>query len=376
MGPSRRTKAPNGMSLVTRPISTWPMTKRSTALSHSSGWARLSESEILRASRSTRRTYALTSSPTLKRSFAFLPRSQVSSVRWARPSAPPRSTKTPKSVMEEIRPSRISPSWSSWMIRSFCSRRHSVMAARSERMARFLRRFSSMTLRRTSLPTRVARALAASGLSRRMLSIWERGMKALTPSTLASTPPRLWPTISAEKISPDSRRPARISQPSSPRARSRETMPWPSELIGWRTMTRTVSPAFRRLWPSTPMESISLWGMTASVLVPTSTMTPSGEAPMTTPSMISPRRRLLGWAASVSRRAAMSISALGSGCAAGAGAGVGGAASGAGGGDSGAGSGVAGGSATPAGAGGAPVVASGACSSVDTGGLRLTALPV
>ena len=56
MGPSSRTKAPKGISFVTRPMSTCPMTKRSTALSHSSGCARFSEREILRVSRSTRST--------------------------------------------------------------------------------------------------------------------------------------------------------------------------------------------------------------------------------------------------------------------------------------------------------------------------------
>ena len=139
-------------------------------------------------------------------------------------------------------------------------------------------------------------------------------------------------------------------------------------------MTRTLSPAFRRLWPSTPSDSISFWGMTASVFVPTSTMTPSGEAPMTAPVMISPRRRLPGWAASVSSNAAMSISAGSDGAAdwTASGAFASGAfASGAGG----AGGGAAAAGATAAG-GDSSVAAPGACSSMDTGGLRLTALPV
>ena len=154
-------------------------------------------------------------------------RSQESSDRWARPSAPPRSTKTPKLRIEVTLPRRTSPSVSSPSRRSFCSARHSCMAARSERMARLRRRLISITFMRSRRPTWSESGLAPSlpGLAP---TTCDMGMKVLTPSTLASRPPLLKPVISASKISPLSKRSCRIRQPCSPRARSIESWTWPS----------------------------------------------------------------------------------------------------------------------------------------------------
>ena len=99
------------------------------------------------------------SSPALNSSWGeFGVRSQESSERWTSPSAPPISTKMPKSRMLVMRPVLMSPSCSSRRRRSLSAARFSCMAARSERMARLRRRLSSMTLRVMFLPTHWASA--------------------------------------------------------------------------------------------------------------------------------------------------------------------------------------------------------------------------
>ena len=197
-------------------------------------------------------------------------------------------------------PRRISPSASSSSRRSFWTARHSCMAARSERMARLRRRLISMTFMRRARPTISESGLAPSvpGLAPTTCDI---GMKALTPSTLASRPPLLKPVISASKISPLSKRSWSTRQPCSPRARSMESSTWPSSVSGWSTKTSSFSPISILPSGSEPIECISWVGMMPSDLEPMSTRsmsTPSRSMLMTRPSTTSPRRSWRGSGAS------------------------------------------------------------------------------
>ena len=192
------------------------------------------ERAIFFASMSTFITKTFTSSPIFSRSSGAVLRSHEISERCTRPSAPPRSTKTPKLRMDVTLPTRISPSVSSWSRRSFCSARHSWSAARSERMTRLRRRLISITLSRSVRPTWEESGLAPSepGFAP---TTCDMGMKALTPSTFASSPPLLKPVTSASKMSPSSNRVCSTRQPCSPRARSMESATCPSAVSAWIT---------------------------------------------------------------------------------------------------------------------------------------------
>src|ERR687898_294404 len=95
------TKAPNETSFVTLPLICSPTFTRSTISCHGSFLVCLRPREMRSRSRSTSRTFTSTSSPTSTTSLGWSTCCQESSEMWMRPSMPSRSTKAPKSDVQD-----------------------------------------------------------------------------------------------------------------------------------------------------------------------------------------------------------------------------------------------------------------------------------
>ena len=193
-----------------------------------------------------------------------------------------------------MRPSRISPSCSSSSRRSFCSARHSCTAARSERITRLRRRLISITLKRSERPSYSASWAIACSRSPVMPTIWLSGTKALTPSTLTSSPPLLLPVTRPSKTSPSSCRRCNSCQPCSPRARSTDSSSAPPSASESVTKTCTMSPVLSSSRSGSSSERISSGCTTPSDFAPTSTINVKPLQCTTTPSITSPRCGLSG----------------------------------------------------------------------------------
>ncbi len=110
------TKAPKSASRVTVPETLSPRWKRSGTVSQGWGWSCLRPMAMRRFSGlalSILRILASMVSPTERMSAGLATRCQAMSEMWRRASAPPRSTKAPKSVRERTVPRTVWPSASS-----------------------------------------------------------------------------------------------------------------------------------------------------------------------------------------------------------------------------------------------------------------------
>ena len=141
----RLANAPNFVSLVIVPSTSWPSSNSEIIFDQGSSSSSRIERLIRLRSGSSDNTLTSTLSPILSNSRGCAIRFQEISDRCTSPSAPPMSMKAPKSARLMTCPVRISPGWSSAISRSLSTSRASRAAARSERINRLRRRSTSIT---------------------------------------------------------------------------------------------------------------------------------------------------------------------------------------------------------------------------------------
>ncbi len=196
MSLSRRANAPNLVRRVITPSTNWPTLNFSTRSRQGSSLSARRLNPIRFFSRSILITLTLTSCPTARISLGCWMRSQESSERCTRPSAPLMLTNAPNSARLVTRPLCISPSCNSSITRSLIAWRDSLLAARSEQIRR--RRDLSTSMMRTEIGSPIILAQRCSGVSpkawlRRSALIWDAGTNPRRPCMPTINPPLLYP---------------------------------------------------------------------------------------------------------------------------------------------------------------------------------------
>ncbi len=218
-------------------------------------------------------------------------RSQLISLRWIKPSAPPILTKAPKSAMLVTRPERISPSCRSSRILSRIISRVSVLAARSLRIRRCRCRSTSMTQTSTDSPTNslnFSSGVPPDMLKRRLKLSCDAGIKPRIVESGTIRPPLLYPATVDEKLSPDFSSSSASTQLCSSTARTNERIRLPSWSSGVITYTGIALPSSKVAKISLGIESNSLPSMMPSDFAPMLTKMRLSERLAMMPSRISP----------------------------------------------------------------------------------------
>ena len=297
-------KAPKLAILVTVASTTSPTWYLSNMVSQGSGCSRRRLRAIFIVSLSIRRTYTSNSSPTFTKSSGDPTILQDISEMWISPSAPPKSTNAPKLLIPVTMPLRISPSSNFSISSAFCSSLCSCKADLSEKIALFrdLLTSSTLTVRvlpMKSFPIESSETLAPPGSEdsclKRSLEIvinWDIGTKPWTLATSRIHPPRLNPAMTPSTGSSWSISFWISLQPSSPLARSTESI-GPSLESGRITKAIKESPSLSFTISSLLMVFISPIGTNPSSLWPMSRKIPSESTRITDPSTTSPLLKIL-----------------------------------------------------------------------------------
>ena len=192
------------------------------------------DTRLLRSSKSITATFKRWSNWTI--SLGLSTRPQERSVMWRRPSTPPRSMNTPKSVMFLTAPSRTWPASIVSRICSLCSSRSLSISARWDTTTFSAAMFNLTTANSMVLPTYASKSRTGR------TSICEPGKKASIPNRSTTIPPLMRRLIRPSTTSPVSCAPSIFSHASRMSALRRDRINWPSLSSTRSRKTSTSSP--------------------------------------------------------------------------------------------------------------------------------------
>ncbi len=177
------TKAPKSVKRFTLPSMTSPAANFCSTPSHGPGCVAFNDNDTRPSTSSIARTLTSTSSPTVTADLGDTLRSCDNSVKWTKPSTPPRSMNAPKLVIRATLPVTTSPTDNLPNTSARTAAASASTTSRRDKIKRFSDGSTSLIFASNSWPTK------RSVLRVKRLSIIEAGMKPRRPSNSTARPP-------------------------------------------------------------------------------------------------------------------------------------------------------------------------------------------